>query len=109
MKKSTIEINISLDEKSLPENIFWQNRSEGAGQDAKAMLVSFFDKESLETLKIDLWTKDMQINEMDRFMYHSLRGLADTYFNATRNQKLATEMRKFVQYFGEQTEILAKE
>lgn len=108
MKKSTIEINISLDEQKLPENIFWENKGEKGGQDAKAMLLSFFDKESMDTLKIDLWTKDMQINEMDRFMYHSLRGLADTYFNATRNQKLASEMRKFVQYFGEETKILTK-
>ena len=72
------------------------------------MLLSLFDRKTLETQKIDLWTHDMQVMEMDRFFYQTLRGLADTYFRATQNKDLAIEMQKFVHYFGEKTEVLPK-
>ena len=73
------------------------------------MLLSLFDADHQETLKIDLWTTEMQVNEMDRFVYQSLRGIAETYFRATNNKDLASDMQQFVRYFGEQTEILPKE
>jgi len=41
-------------------------------------------------------------------MYQTLRGLADTYRNATNNSKLANDMQKFVEYFGQETEIIPK-
>lgn len=108
-KTSKIDINITLGEDRIPENIEWTAKDSGKeDQEAKAMLLSFFDKESRETLKIDLWTKEMQVVEMDRFMYHTLRGLTDAYFRATNNQKVAGAMQQFVQFFGEQTEIVPK-
>ena len=48
----------------------------------------------------------MQVIEMDRFVFQTLRGLADTYFKATQNAELATSMRQFVHYFGEKTGII---
>jgi gliding motility-associated protein GldC len=110
-KESEIRIIVGLDEEKVPVNIQWvaQDGPEGEQmEECKAMLVSLFSREHLETAKIDLWTKDMQVNEMDRFMFQTLRGLADTYFRATQNTKLAQDMQRFVQYFGEQTEILEK-
>ena len=77
-------------------------------QDSKALLLSFFDRQSKDTLKIDLWTVDMQVAEMDRFFFQTLRSLADTYFRATQNKELAADMQRFVQYFGEKTEIIPK-
>lgn len=110
-KKSEIRIQIGLDEKNVPEQIRWKASDGPVGgktQEAKAMLLSLFDKDSLETLKIDLWTKDMQVMEMDRFFFQTLRALADTYYKATQNSGLATDMQRFVQYFGEKTEIIPK-
>ena len=110
-KNSRIEIDVALDEQNLPESIRWTatDQANPSINDCKAMFLSFFEKESLDTLKIDLWTKEMQIVEMDRFIYFTLRSLADTYFRATNNQALANEMRRFVQYFGEKTEIIPSE
>ncbi len=68
-----------------------------------------FSARHKETLKIDLWTKDMQVLEMDRFFYQTLRGLADTYFRATQNKQVAEDMQRFVQYFGEQTGAVPKD
>ena len=110
-KTSEIKIAIGLDKEGIPDKINW---SASDGQDgpmkseAKAFLLSVFDKESKDTLKIDLWTKEMQVHEMDRFFFQTLRAMSDTYFKATQNNKLAADMQRFVQYFGEETEILPK-
>jgi gliding motility-associated protein GldC len=109
VKSSSIHIRVGLDEQEYPAEIEWhsdENPSEK--QLCKAMLLSLFDAENRETVKIDLWTSDMQVMEMDRFFFQTLRAMADTYHKATRNHKLATAMQQFVQYFGEETEILPK-
>ncbi len=108
-KSSLIKIKIGLDEQKIPVKIDWQAEEGPNGNksaEAKAFLLSIFDKDSKDTLKMDLWTKDMQVNEMDRFFFQTLRAMADTYFKATQNQQLAVDMQRFVQYFGEQTAIL---
>ncbi len=108
---STIEIEVELDENKHPENIRWTANNNGTkmNQNAKAMLLSFFDRDTLETMKIDLWTNDLQVNEMDRFVFHTLRAIGETYFKATKNNQLANDFQRFVHYFGEQTEIIPKE
>ncbi len=105
-KKSQLTITVTLDHQNVPEALHWKADDNPEGSECKAMLLSLFDRESLDTVKIDLWTKDMQVNEMDRFFFQTLRALADTYFKATQNRDLAVDMQRFVQYFGEKTEIL---
>ena len=65
------------------------------------------DKESKDTLKLDLWTKELQVNEMDKLIYNTLSSLADTYYNSTNNQVLANHIKNFAQFFGEETEVIA--
>ena len=110
-KESDINITIGLNEAKVPVKITWQNdeNPKGTGKrECKAILLSLFDKESLATMKVDLWTTDMQVAEMDQFFYETLSIMSDTYLRSTKNQKLASEMRQFVQYFGEQTKIIKK-
>lgn len=112
-KKRNINIEVGLDASNLPISIIWEAADEAQQSPnrlpAKAMLLSLFDRETKDTLRIDLWTTDMQINEMDRFVFQTLRSLADTYYKATQNRNLAADMQRFVEYFGEQTEILPKQ
>ncbi len=110
-RTSQIQIKIGLNEESIPVNMQWQADDNPAGENAqpcKAMLLSLFDREHRDTYKIDLWTYDMEVHEMDRFFYHTLRSLSETYLRATQNNELANDMAKFVQYFGEKTEVLPK-
>jgi gliding motility-associated protein GldC len=106
--KNEIKLEVQLDEEKIPKDIFWNASQDpnAPAQACKAFLLSVFDKETKETLKIDLWTKDMQVIEMDRFFYYSLAALADTYFRATGNAELAGEFRAFTQHFGKTTGIL---
>ena len=111
-KTSQIRITVGLDEKNVPAQLEWEaddSPNTGKPVPCKAMLLSLFDRENMDTVKIDLWTKDMQVNEMDRLFYQTLRGLADTYFKATQNKDLAVDMQKFVHYFGEKTGIISQE
>ena len=103
-----IKITVSLDDERMPSRLDLDGSDFDEPQEAKALLLSVFDKERRDTLKIDLWTKQMQVAEMDRFMFQTLRGLADTYHNSTNNSKLASDFRQFVDYFGQQTEIIPK-
>ena len=111
-KKSEINISVGLNDENVPVKMEWQAQDDPKNNDlkeCKAMMLSIFDKESLDTLKIDLWTTEMQVIEMDRFFFQTLRAMSDTYFKATQNKELASDMQRFVQYFGEQTEIIPKE
>ena len=109
-KTSKVTIEVGLDENNVPSELKWN--AEDSGQDflpCKAMLLSLFDEANLDTIKLDLWTKHMQVNEMDRFMFQTLRGLADTYYKATQNGELANQFQGFVNYFGEKTGLIKKD
>jgi gliding motility-associated protein GldC len=110
-KNSEIKITIELDAQQVPSKITWMSTDNPEGtteKECKAMLLALFDKETMDTLKIDLWTKEMQVVEMDRFFYQNLRAMADTYFRATQNKELAGQIQQFANYFAEKTELIPK-
>jgi gliding motility-associated protein GldC len=109
VKTSTITIEVGLNKENMPAQILWQSSDappQYPKQDAKAMLVSFFDRPSEDVLTMNLWATDMQVHEMDKLMFFTLREMGNAYFKATGNRELAESMQNFVQYFGEKTEIL---
>ena len=109
-KRSTITVNVGLDADKMPAELLWNASDKpGPAEACKGMFLALFNEQSKETMKIDLWTKEMQVVEMDRFMYQTLRGLADTYFRATGNKELANQMQQFVFYFGQATGAIPKE
>ena len=107
MKKSTISLEIELDENHLPQKI-QLNSSDGQLKkvDVKSFLISAWDKKTNETLRIDLWTKDMMVNEM-LIMYHqTLLSMANSLEKATNENKLADALRDYCAFFGEQSGII---
>lgn len=108
LTEKEITVKISLDDTNMPEKITWDATDNGEQQECKAMLLSLFDKTHRDTYKIDLWTKEMQVVEMDRMMYQTLKALSDSYFRATKNNELASQMRQFAEYFGESTKSVGK-
>lgn len=107
-RQSQIRINVGLNEAQVPVQIQWE-ADDHAGEgpvDCKAMLLSLFERGSKETLRIDLWTEDMQVAEMDRLVFHTLRSLADSYLRASNHMELAREFQAFAHYFGEKTGII---
>jgi len=107
--KKKITIEVGLNDQNVPTSMTWTaDDSTQAPQACKAMLLSLFDEANKDTLKIDLWTNEMQVGEMDRLFYNTLRSLSETYYNATKNNQLANQMRQFAEYFGEETKIIPK-
>ena len=94
---------VSLDENHVPEKIQWAATDTGEEEikDAKAMIISLWDAKENNTLRIDLWTKDMMLDEMKHFFYQSIITMSDTYERATNDKAIAEEMREFGKMIGE--------
>ena len=99
MSKSTITIDVHLDNDKIPEQIKWSAGAPEDAQTAKAMLVSFWDGAEKTALHVDLWTKDMMVDEMADFYYQTIMGMADTFDRATHNQELVGDMKKLAKDF----------
>ena len=109
MKKSNINIEVTLDENKVPEKIFWSALDGGINRkECKALLLSFWDSENQETLKMDLWIKTMPIDQMQLFFYQTLLSMSDSFYNATKDEKMTESIRDFCKYFGEKLKIIKK-
>ena len=65
MKETNVTINVTLDENNIPEKIVWSAPDGGVSDfPAKAMLLSLWDGNNKESLKMDLWVKDMTVEEL---------------------------------------------
>lgn len=91
MKKSEIHFTVELDDRNVPEKIFWEatdNPNEGIN-DTRAIAVAVWDHYHRGTLKIDLWSKDMEVFDMKRFYIEIMSGISDTLLTATNDKKMA--------------------
>ena len=101
MEQSTITIDVQLDPDKVPQLISWK-ASESSAQEAqiaKAMMISFWDGTDKSALRIDLWTKDMMVDEMADFFYQTMMTMADTYGRATQQKDMVEDMKKFAKEF----------
>ena len=108
MNQSTIKIDVLLDPNKVPEQINWIASDSTADkvQKAKAMSVAFWDGADKAALRIDLWTKDMMVDEMADFYYQNLMGMADTFKRATQQQEMSDDMKRFAKEFFEKFRAL---
>lgn len=104
MKQSTIQIRVDLNDDKIPEHIRW-NASDSqaeADQKAKALCLAFWDGADQTALRIDLWTKDMRVDEMGDFYYQMLMGMADSFQRSTGQETLSADMKTFAKAFHQQ-------
>ena len=103
---SEIKFLVKLDENRVPEKLTWTAQDGGVQlEEAKAMLLSIWDGKAQETLRIDLWTKEMPVDEMKIFFHQTLVAMADTFQRATKDEKMADTMRDFCDFFAEKLEL----
>jgi len=107
-KKKEISITVELDENDVPTSIDWNaTDKEGEGiENCRAMILSMWDPEREDTLRLDLWTKEMTIQEMKVFFHQTMVTMADTFKNATEEEEMVEDMRDFISYFAEKMEIV---
>jgi len=97
--KSTLSFDVSLDENMVPEKIEWKTENQETSV-CKAVMACLWDENEKNTLRIDLWTKDMMVEEMRHFFVQSLITMADTFERATNDPESAEELRSFSKGFG---------
>ena len=105
MEQSTININVQLDAQKIPAEISWKasESTRNEYQKAKAMMLAFWDTSEKTALRIDLWTKDMMVNEMADFFFQTFMSMADTYERATHQQELVEDIKQFATVFYQKT------
>ena len=108
MKKSEIKFTVTLDDNKVPEKIDWHASDAQLESASKAIMISVWDAEAKNTLRIDLWTKDMMVDEMKQFYHQSLLSMADSFERATSEKEAAQAMRNFAQEFGARMNLVMK-
>lgn len=101
MIKSTITIDVELDDNRVPATINW-SASESTmerPQQASAMMLAFWDNAEKTALRIDLWTQKMMVDEMADFYYQTFMTMADTFERATKQKALVDDMKNFAKDF----------
>ena len=101
MKSSQIRFTVTLDENQVPDRIDWEAEDGAVKSECKATLISLWDAKENNTLRIDLWTKQMTTDEMKAFYHQSIMTMADTFERATGEGKMAAQFREFGHYFAE--------
>ncbi len=105
MKQSEIKFIITLDDNKMPQSIDWSASDGKAASTSKAVMISLWDTREGSTLRIDLWTKDMLVDEMKQFYHQNLLSMADAFERATREVEAAKAMRNFAREFGERMNL----
>ena len=107
-RSADISFRISLDEKNVPEKITW-HATDSASQipeETSAIMLSIWDAKQKESLRIDLWTKAMTQEEMDKFYFQTFSMMAESYDRSNKNPQRATLIRDFAKKFGVSAEVI---
>lgn len=93
MKKSTINFTVELDQNNVPEKIYWEatDKPDPELSETKSISIALWDHIQRNTLRIDLWSKDMPVDEMKRFYIDCLGGLAQSILGATGDEFMANQ------------------
>lgn len=111
MTKKEVKITVTLDDEKVPSKISWE-AADAASKDkvdtCKAMILSLWDHSKKDTLRLDLWTRDMPLDEMKIFFYETLNSMADTLERSVADERISGDMRDFCEYFAEKMEIVTQ-
>ena len=110
-RSSDINLKVLLDDQNIPEKISWNAKDSGIEEDksANAFLLSIWDPKENNTLRIDLWTKDMLVDDMKIFYHQTLITMAETFERATGETKMKEQMLDFADYFAEKMGLKEEE
>lgn len=111
MREEKITLDITLDEQNVCEQIHWNatQKPEPGVEEAKAIALAIWDGWGKGTLKIDLWTKQMEVFEMKRFFIETISGMADTIRIATGDEVMAMDMENICKRMQDRLEEEVKQ
>ncbi len=96
MRKSEIHFEVNLDDSNVPESIQWSatdNPNEGI-EETKAVFVGVWDHYHKSLLALPLWTKEMEVLEMKRFLIEIMGTVANTAETATQDMDFSGKVNE---------------
>ena len=106
-KKSQIIVDIETNENNVPESIHWTAQDGNVDHaKAKAMILAFWDENEQNAMRIDLWDKDMTVDDMKKFFHQTLLTMADSFERATGENNIAEDLTDYCYHFADKMEIL---
>lgn len=108
VKESDINIRIGLDEFHNPVEISWLASDSGIEKprNVKAFMLSLWDEKENNSMRIDLWNKELMVEEMYTFVYQNILSMADTMQRATGDEELAQDMKDFAAYYAKRSGLV---
>jgi gliding motility-associated protein GldC len=106
MKTSEIKFKVTVDENNLPVSIEWDAPDSGEKSKCKSVMIALWDEKENNTLRIDLWTKDMMVDEMKKFYHQNIMTLTDTYLRATGDTKTANSVTAIFSQVGKDIGVI---
>ena len=108
MRQSDINISILLDEQNTPEVIKWSatDKPGEETEETRAFSLSVWDHATKSIMKLDLWTKDMEVPDMKNFYIQMLGSMAEMLMASTNDEEMSAEIesltKRLAQLFREQ-------
>ncbi|MNK50292.1 hypothetical protein D3C87_691670 [compost metagenome] len=108
MRKAEIKITVELDDNNMPENILWESTDAQTKDQVpvKSMILALWDHNYKNSMRIDLWTKDMPVDEMKRFFYETLQTMGDSFLKATGETLIVEDLRDYCAHFADKMGII---
>jgi len=106
MKTTEINFKVTVDENNLPHSIKWNAPDSGEASECSSLMIALWDTKENNTLRIDLWTKDMMIDEMKKFFHQNVVTLTDTYIRATGDEATGKKVKTFFSEIGKDIGVL---
>ncbi len=105
---SEINIKVELDEHKVPENIFWHASESNVPtvNKTRAMMLAFWDDKDKSSLKIDLWTKEMTVDEMHIFFHQTIISMGETMLRSTNDEQVAKDLKDFADKFAKRLNLI---
>ncbi|MFT6815063.1 MAG: gliding motility-associated protein GldC [Sphingobacteriales bacterium] len=103
MAKKDISIKVELDSNNIPETIVWDATDSNSGKPmiAKAIILALWDHQMANSMRIDLWTKEMPVDEMKQFYFETFMTMADSFERATGDKKGTEFIKEFATNFSD--------
>lgn len=105
MNKSKITFDVELDKDNVPEKITWSATDNALGDkptETKAVSIALWDHNVQQSLRIDLWAKEMPVEEMKKFYIECLAGLGDSIKRSTNDDDMAHQIHDLCEKLVEQ-------
>ncbi len=105
-KKAQIIFDVELDENNVPEKLGWRASDSNDTGESDAAFITIWDKHDKNALRIDLWTKEMTVDDMKIFLHQVLLSMSETFERATGDKEISNDVKQFGLQLGKKMGII---